>query len=351
MMKPIVLSTALVLLCAVSLAQITITTDDLPQEGELITVSQSVILDGFDGDDTGMDYQWDYSDLEATSTADIYFAPVGETPFLYQFFFNNPFDPDYEADFGQAFDDINLFDVITFDDIYAYYKNTDTAYWQVGYAATINDLPVPSKNEPRDLIFNLPMHFTDSDSSYTENLMEVPTVLTYKLKQSRNYVVDGWGSVTTPLGTYDALRVKMEIEAVDSVVFPAFFIDFEIPRPLTTEYLWYAEGQSVPVLRIVESLGFVAQVEFKDTAIVTSIDEPGDFDIQLYPNPCTDYFQIEHGPDVASVVVIDNAGRLVKSYPANVTQFDTTDLPSGGYLIVLENRKGEFTTRNLQVRR
>jgi hypothetical protein len=336
----------------VATSQTTIESADLPQEGDVFTLSQSAILDGFSGDDTGMNYDWDYSDLEAMSTDDISFVPVSETPFLYQFFFNNPFDPEYLADFGQAIEGINLADIIAFEDVYTYFQNTDTAYMQVGFAATINDLPVPSKNEPRDIIYNLPLNYMDEDSSYTEVFLEVPTFLTYKLKQNRQYTVDGWGNVETPFGSFNALRVKVDIEAVDSVVVPQFFIDFEIPRPLTTEYIWLAEGEGVPVLRIVETAGFVSQVEFKDEAIITSNVEAEAVSVSVFPNPTSDYLQIEGLNSLPTSIRLLNLNGSIAHTFQNIRaqQLDLPELAAGTYILQIAMKDGQEIRKKVSIR-
>lgn len=334
-----------------SLSQVTIESNDLPQEGGEYPISQSLLLTGFDGEDTGVDYNWDFTDLEAISTDLVVFESVSETPFFYQLLFNNPFDPDYQADFGLAAEGLNIAEIITFEDVYVYFQNNDTAYIQVGYAATINDLPIPNRNEPRDVIYNLPLDFLDEDSSYTEVPMDIPDFFTYKLKQSRSYMVDGWGNVQTPFGAFDALRIKTVINATDSIVIPGFFLDFEIDRPTSTEYIWLSVDEGVPVLRIVESLGLVVQVEFKDEIIITDIASLQHPKLKVYPNPASDYFVLENIPqDVERMSLLNAVGSEVHCYKAmDQNRWWLPELSPGTYFVKIERQNGEILCKKLNI--
>ena len=69
---------------------------------------------------------------------------------------------------------------------------------------------------------------------------------------------------------------------------------------------------------------------------------------KTYPNPTTGMVTIE-GLPIHRVEVYDNAGRMVKeltfSSPAETTQFDLTDLPSGAYVLRMAYGQGTAVCR------
>jgi hypothetical protein len=59
--------------------------------------------------------------------------------------------------------------------------------------------------------------------------------------------VDAWGSISTPAGTFDVLRVVSTINRIDSI--KTQFFSFGTPST-PVEYKWLAAGKKIPVLQI-----------------------------------------------------------------------------------------------------
>ena len=63
-------------------------------------------------------------------------------------------------------------------------------------------------------------------------------------------LVDGWGTLITPFGTFQTLRVISTIDAIDTVYNTSLSAGTNIPRPLKYEFKWLATGKKIPVLNL-----------------------------------------------------------------------------------------------------
>ncbi|MBU3662172.1 MAG: T9SS type A sorting domain-containing protein [Bacteroidetes bacterium] len=65
---------------------------------------------------------------------------------------------------------------------------------------------------------------------------------------TRRTEVDGWGTIITPYGTFECLRVKSEVDGVDSISLGATGIPIPNSR---TEYYWFGKNQDFPLMEVV----------------------------------------------------------------------------------------------------
>ncbi|MFM8770777.1 MAG: immunoglobulin domain-containing protein [Candidatus Kapaibacterium sp.] len=89
--------------------------------------------------------------------------------------------------------------------------------------------------------------------------------------------------------------------------------------------------------------------------MVTGVDEESRLSVNVWPVPATDVVQLHWvGPDVGSVVIIDNTGSEIRRTAVAVGTTDTklvvSDLASGSYTVVLETSAGRLTRRFSVVR-
>lgn len=243
-------------------SQITIQSNHLPDAGDVLLQVPHTLLGNFDPEDVGADYTWTLTEEDLMNLGGgtpLNCIDVASTPFTYQFLFNNPFDPEHNADFAFG---VDAFDVvgITFEDAYYYMQNNDQRYANVGLGATINSIPLPAQSDPVDIIYELPLEFGDGNTSDSELYIEIPTLATYRLTQNRVNTVDGWGTLTLLGETFEVLRVKSVINASDSIYIDAFGFGQTIDRPEAIEYKWLCHDFKVPVLQINSNGGIVTTV-------------------------------------------------------------------------------------------
>ncbi len=251
------------LISMVALSQITITTDDMPNIGDTIRLSSTVFVQGIDYTETGEDYTWDFSSLLPLSQQVDTFVSVTSTPLLYQFVFipyiiSNIASPIGEIDFIPNFE---------FTDIYQFYKNTDTEYKDVGFAFSFNEIPIPIKYDDPDILYEFPMNMSNVDSSESGFEFNLDGLIYVSSFKKRVNTVDGWGTLITPYGSFQTLRLKSEIEQYDSIYIDSLGFGFPVYREIT-EYKWLGNNFGLPLLQINEE-GFTLSVNYIDSARIS----------------------------------------------------------------------------------
>ncbi len=83
----------------------------------------------------------------------------------------------------------------------------------VGYSMVINNNEIPYKSDTIEKNYDFPIQFGNTTYSRGYTKTDMNPVYNGILKQHRVHSssVDGWGSITTPYGTFNALRIKHEI--------------------------------------------------------------------------------------------------------------------------------------------
>jgi hypothetical protein len=74
--------------------------------------------------------------------------------------------------------------------------------------------------------------------------------------------------------------------------------------------------------------------------------------ISIFPNPTTDFFEIQSSREIDKIVVFNLIGRELKSFNAEVDRkYSVGDLPNGMYLVqVFDENNKVITTQRLQKR-
>lgn len=243
-MKKLLLPLILLLTVSLSFGQITITRDDMPSIGDTIRVSSGTTT-SVDPALTGPGFTWDFSDLIPTSQRVVSFVNINTTPFFYQIVFNQNV-----ANLASPASGLDFLSQFQFTDAYEYFKATATNYVRPGYAVTISGVPVPMKFNQAELLYNFPLSITSPvDSSLSTYSIQFPGLGYFGIERKRVNEVDGWGSLTTPMGTFDVLRVKSTLFEADSLYLDSLQMGVPIIRDII-EYQWIAKNMSIPVLTI-----------------------------------------------------------------------------------------------------
>lgn len=318
-------------------AQISIEAEDLPSGPFVFSVADAAGFDLPEYQVGGENQLWDFSAIEPLATSDLNYVSISETPTTYQFFFNSPFVPQYQATHANEGEGIDLV-FLSIDDFFFFYKNTGTSYNIVGYGGTVNGIPIPSQTNPIDIVYDLPITYGQTHTSYSEWDIEIPTIGSYAQSLNRSYEVDGWGTVITPAGSFEAIRVRMVTEIEDNVFIEAIGQNLSIDRN-STSYQWLAQGQGIPVIEITETFG-QPTVRYKtDSSPITSVIEPNQLQVRIYPTVSANQLTIEGWNSGDRLDLYNLAGQRVRSYmqEANVS---VHGLPAGCYIAVIE-REGK----------
>lgn len=338
------------------LGQVTITYSDMPSVNYIMI--ESLVLDTslikIDPALTGANYTWNYCNLYTDSQLVDTFVSVSSTLFAYQLYFNNAFIyPNYDASYARRGREIEFSQGgmgVSITDVYDYFKNDNSDYKQVGFGANINGIPASVQYDGIDYIYRFPMDYGNTDASDAAFVVQVPNLGTYGQIIHRENEVDGWGQITTPYDTYDAVRVRTLLEITDTVYLDQFMFGTKIPRPAEYIYNWFANGESIPVftIRTRETGGSeaVTSVSFKDqlggsAPCVSGLENlVEDNELLIFPNPVKDQFSFTQS--VSDVVIYNSQGKVVYNKTGVTKEISTMNFEAGVYFIQTNEGSAKF---------
>lgn len=323
--------------------QITINSGDMPSENEVFITSNSFLL-LFDEEDTGEDHVWDFSELISISQDSTSFIDLSDTPFIFQFIFNNPFDPNNQATEGKELNGLDLIPTIEIEDAYLFTKNSSSKLEELGFGVTFSGIQLPIQYDNKKTVYEFPLSYGDSISDTYSFSVTVPNFAYLGESGTRMYEVDGWGSLTTPFGTFDALRTRIEHIYEDSIYIDSSDFGISIPRSLVI-YEWLGEDTGIPLLQINTEFGLVTSVVYQDslqisTNIIENLEELSAF--KIYPQPAKDYLnvELERQPTKGfEVIIYDLSGKEVyrEYYDAKKkVSISTESLSPGIYMLEVQ---------------
>jgi hypothetical protein len=338
-MKKIKFLTAILLFPVFIFAQITINQNDMPQEGDTIRLSRGANAALINYEETGNDFSWDFSMLIPFSQTVDTFVSVSETPWIYQLVFLT------SANLAQK---INGFDFIPGYDItdsYEFYKNSSSDYRDVGVGITINGAPIPNKFDSPDIIYRFPLDLGSVDSSTSSYEMSIPSLgYSSGWKKRVNYI-DGWGTLTTPYGTFETIRVKSDVIQHDSIYIDSLGIGFPIHR-VFTEYKWLGNGFGQPLCTVIDD-GIAPTITYIDSVryLFIGVDENqiAKSGFRVYPNPATEQFSIDldnEDTQNVSVSLYNTEGIKVADLSYGMKRAGNTKLTFG--IAQLDMKKGLY---------
>lgn len=278
-------------------AQPVIESADMPSPGDFIYRKIIENLTDIDFSSSDENYTWDFSMIDGTVNQTDTFVNIYSTPLTYLTAFSNPFDLDHFATVASPQNTSDSLMGIQMADVYYFYKNTSSAFNIVGFGAKVNGVPLAIKYNPTDKLLQFPLNFGNIDSSYSEYDIDVPLLGYFGEKIYRKNYVDGWGTLYLPGDTFSTIRVRSEVQCKDSIYIDSLYFGFPFYR-YSTEYKWFAENYTQPVLQITERFGGMGGAG--TTGVF--VDNRNDFHIDIfeshnkclvYPNPAKDMLYVE----------------------------------------------------------
>ena len=337
-----------------AVSQISITTSDMPQSGDTIRKSNAIATGTIDYTLTGANFDWDFSDLfPLYQTVDEY-ESVSSVPFLYQLVFI----PSFVANLAQKYPEIDTLG-LPIADPYRFFKNTSSSFTDVGFAVTVSDIPIPLKFDSPDVIYDFPVNYGNSDSSFSGVNFGVPDLGFIGIDRKRVNEVDGWGTLTTSYGSFEVLRLKSKVYETDSIYIDSIGFGTALDR-VYTEYKWLANGYETPLLQVTEE-GALVTVAWTDSVFdpSTEISEQHILNDKMLisPNPLSSEGMISiylNENSNAEILVYNLSGVMVKRIFSGVmtkgeNQFainrSALNLQNGIYMVQLKTPSGVFTQK------
>ena len=258
-------------------------------------------------------------------------------------------------------------------DSYQFYATSLAAAAQqdfrsVGFGASLGGTAVPvtyASAAQQDVIYRFPLSFAslaDSSSSFFSTPTAIAAVGYLSQKRKRVNKPDAWGTLTTPFGTFQTVRIVTKLIDHDSVAFggtPGQGFDI----PLTREYKWLAKGQHVPVLTITTRLlagqEVVSGVEYRDSyrriIRLGTRDAVLEAELAAAPNPSAVgsalTLSVPAGSGPLTVSATDVVGRLLfrRSFDGGASSIRLESEAFGGFrgvvLLSVQTARGTATRR------
>ena len=326
-MKQIYITLVSLVFSALASAQITITQSDMPaapilgQADSLRYSTASIVTSNIDVTQTGANFTWDFSNLQPSGQGVSEYKSSAQT-FYSVFGFGFTAIGLKQPDLTFPVQGINL----GFTDVYDFYNSTSSKFETKGTGLTVTLIPKVGLYTDPDVIYNLPLNFADHDSDtfryYLDSLSfpGIPVAVSYLKKGTRVNTVDGWGSITTPFGTFNCIRVKSVITEIDSIM--TGFFNFPFPNN-RVEYKWLAKttGSTKMKIPVLEVVGTETSGVFTPTSIKYR-------DIYRNLRPVADFIASDTNP--YRFIPVNFTNQTTSASTANI-QYQWSITPAGWY--------------------
>ncbi len=343
--------------CQYSWAQISIGTADMPLVNDSLKVSLTNTVGSINPALTDTNYVWDFSTLTATSQNTEHFDSPSSFAFPFNLLFNVT-NTSYGLYNYTPNSIVTPILTINLSKSYDFFKNSSTDFKETGKGIFINGLPDNAPYSADDYVYRFPMHYGSVDSCDYKFGTWVSKPFYYGQTGHRVNHADGWGSVKTPYGTFQALRVKSVLNMIDTIYVDTFHIGFNRPRPLTIQYKWLVQGGKIPVLEIdgtqTGGVFTVTNVTYRDSAragvaqvgIQELYNKPTR--VNTWPNPASTavLFDIQ-GIQAAFIDVFDGNGKIISAFriSGETPLLDVSNYPAGMYYFDVKSKEDRVIGR------
>ena len=348
--------------------QITVTDADIVGQGDLVHMAydnnpSSLITIGLQG----MNQTWDFSTLQVSSVdTELYVSPIG-------------------TQYENLYPNANL--CLSAGGSISYFDKSSSGVYVYGLNDTVFNLPA--------LFLPLPLTFglsvTDGPivvvedyitgpllsialpasavATLTNNLANIADTALIQITNTSEFSVDGSGVITTPLGTYDALRLK-EVKEISSI------LNVYCSDTLTQQGMWFnnISFSAIPILAgysnneqeityrwitndasvtylvaatVVDSFDNVEEASFQIIPFSTSANTtelPSSL-FNIYPIPATTNLTVEaKNNEFTSLELVDLTGKLIlkKGFTKSIS-LDVLQIAKGMYFLNLKTVEGDLT--------
>jgi hypothetical protein len=335
-------------------AQITVGANDFANANDTDRVSIATIPSGLNYKATGADTTWDYSFLQWSSQRVDKLLNPTNTNALYALYYANVNFNSHRANLAdEGTLNINISSLLTVNNLYNYFYKSNSVYEQQGLGMSIDNIPTEVAMTTRDTLYRFPMNYGDADQCASSFKITLPIIGGVLHQQTRTDQVDGWGSLTTPFGTFPVLRQYTQIVSSDSVYIDTLHAGLNIPLATQRQYKWIGNGQKEPLLQIntqvILGIETISSIVYRDSVrnpppvITNGINQPsGDINFNVYPNPTSSSFEIAYSNQgEAQLVIADINGKelLHKTFTGQLETIDASHWAKGIYMVMLTDDK------------
>ena len=337
--------------------QMSISASDFPAKGDTVRYSNSSsFFTNFTA--TGPNFTWNYPELSAQSQTLVEHINPDEADVFTQSLFGSSVLPTYRATYFLPARELPLATVsnlveLPIDEIYRFYRKTNQEMTVVGLSISAGEFAVGKRADTIEIAYKFPMTFGQTYSSNGYVNLDFSAFAPFALKQyrQRDSEVDGWGTITTPYGFFDCLRIHHVIQELDSIL-----IDLgegpqwtPIDIPIIHEYEWWTKEQNGPILKVKanEIFGFqvVNEIQYRDNFrpnLNVGLSENQRIEPHVYPNPSSEVLHIEHVSPNAEAHIFDVSGKMILRCPL-LESIEITQLSAGTYYLLIKEQDGSLS--------
>ncbi len=325
---------------------ITLSNSNMPSNNDTLRYSNANISSVGNYTQTGTNFNWNFSSLVPTSQGRRDYKSSFSTPYAFFFLGIN--------EYGEKVADTLGAGPLTITNYYNYYKKQTTptnAYVVDGAGMTFSSVPVPSYYSDKDELYLFPLTYPKHDSTTFKFSTPTTTLLPIKYSKTGYRITDcdGWGTITTPYGTTNCIRVVTTQYSKDSIKnslipFPVGFNNY------TRSYQWLTTSSKIPYLEITGNLignNFtITQVRYRDNYVILTpngIEKLTDVSaFEMYPNPVINKLHINF-KYVNSFEIYDMAGQQLNLnyFPEN-NFIDCSPIKQGLYILKISNNDKHY---------
>lgn len=240
-------------------------------------------------------------------------------------------------------------------EVYVYSKNTSTELQLLGYGIVSPDTSMAIQRHPYEKLLAYPLTSGTSWTSDASDTTWFGSNMYFVNRTINDYVVDAWGTIEVPFGTFDCLRIR----SINRDYYVAYMgmIQLYADSSVNVSYMWV--GKNVGLLANVDgpegstnpNFSNATDVSFRvpSSTAIGSSDETVLHDYELFqnfPNPFNPTTTIAFNIPRASSVhfsVYNITGQLVEerslgylSAGHHEIQFRASHLPSGIYFYQIQ---------------
>jgi hypothetical protein len=269
-------------------AQPTITKNDMPVVGDTIWFNTTTFVSGLDYEATGNNYSWDFSSLNGTPAADT-FISVSSTSITLQFVFGLGAQA---SNLAQNSADLSFIPGIPISGFTNFYRNSTAAFQFSGYGVGFGGIGIPIKFNNADVWYKFPLTINSpADSSHSTFAQSLLSYGYLRIDRKRVNEVDGWGTLITPYGSFQTLRMKSVVHEEDSLYLDTLGVGLPLVRDYV-EYKWLGNGHGEPLLTVTEEGPLVTWKWIDNPPTVGIQQADQEAAVRVSPNPASDYIHL-----------------------------------------------------------
>lgn len=332
---------AILVSSAVAQTPIVLTNTNMPSANDTLRYTSVSLNSVSNYTTTGTNFSWNFGSVTSTTAGIRSFKSALQTP--YAVFFLS------FTGFAEKLPDISLGGAFSFTDYYNFYKKQTNpqAFIADGVGLTFSSVPLPSYYTDKDELYLFPMTYPKYDSTTfrfsTPSVSLIPIVYTktgYRVTR-----VDGWGTVTTPYGTENCLRIVTTQYAKDSI--KTAFLPLGFPNTVRS-YQWMTLNSKIPYFEVTGNVvgnNFVPTTARYRGYAKTPIEPPnttgiaeaesGTEQIVVYPNPVSNVLHLGAVRGDLTFSLLDAQGKFLRTINLkageSTQEIEVSDLAPGIY--------------------